>query len=525
MAAGMLIAATVAAEELAAESQYRAAPSAALAESAARHWLAKGQLARAINWVERMVRSPGVGPEQMGFASKVRGELKWKLGDLGYAPLEIRIKPAYAVVTVDSKELLPRTANHLLWVAEGGHTVHAETPDFSTFEQVVAAVRNEKEIIDITLVNIRQPSLVVQVQPPCDVWIDGLLAGPSQKGRFAVSVGAHSVEFRLPGYLPVLRAIEVVVGSDVKLVVQLEPRPRDRQAQKGASDVRREVTEHELNEAGEAGPDIAHAPDVDSPLNGKGSPRVVVSRDASKAVPASERKGAVDLSGRSPGPAAADSGGFVVDTGNGDGGSGGVRWSGRTKGLLLAVPGMLLLAGGAGYGIKGAQDAENVNKTLVYGDPTYSTAYDAAAKKTYTGYAALGAGAVLTGVGAAWLFGRDGLTRSGRGALLTVAGLATAAAGSYLYLGATAEVKSAGEVVLANPEYQRRLQVGHRDTLVAYGVAGAGVAVTAVGLWQWLTGPSRSADTGRPPTSPPLQWSVLPAVAPGHTGAGLSVAW
>ncbi len=511
----------VGAEELAAESQYRAGPAAHLAESAARHWLAKGQLARAINWVERMVRSPGATADQGSWASKVRGELKWKLGDLGYAPLEVRVRPALALVTLDGRELLPRTGNHVVWVAEGGHQVQAEAVDFTTFEQVVAAVRNERQAVEIELVSVRLPTLLVAAHPPCEVWIDGNLVGSSQRGEFSVTPGSHVVEFRLKGYLSSVQAIDVALGGGVKLQARLQLVPKEGQGPRGPSDVKRDVTEGETVEAGEAGPNIAHAPEIDSPLDGKPGGRVQVSRGVAKGPAVVDRKGSVGgAAGRAPEPEAA--GGWTPSIDKSDGGTASPGWSGSHKGLLVTVPGLLALAGGAFYTIKATQAAEKVNQDLAYGDPGYDSAYAAAAKQTYTGYGIMGAGAVMTVWGATWLLGRDGLSRPRKGALITVTGMAAAAAGGYLYTLSDALRVSAGGFTAQHPEYQRRVNLAKRDRSVAFGVAGAGVAVAAVGLWQWLGGSSRSAVA---PAQPARQLAVTPVWTPAFSGAVVQATW
>lgn len=58
------------------EAQYRAKPTAAVAEQLARHWLEKGNIGKAMNWAERMARSPGATPAQIAITNRWRTELQ-----------------------------------------------------------------------------------------------------------------------------------------------------------------------------------------------------------------------------------------------------------------------------------------------------------------------------------------------------------------------------------------------------------------------------------------------------------------
>lgn len=510
--------AALAAEDSAAETAYRAKPDAAVAEQIVRRALEHNQTVKAINWAERMVRSPGATADQQALAAKLRGQLRWKLGDLGYAEVKITVRPPTALVLFDGKELLPRTGVHVLWATEGNHEVSAEAPEFTTSLQHISAVRNEKAAVELMLASTKAPILRVFAKPACDVWIDGVLAGPSRKVKFALAPGPHRVELRAAGFASQQREFEVNNGDELEWDAQLVAGAGEKGGPGGvhrASDVNREVTERELNETGETGPNIAHAPEVDSPLDGKRDSRVSVSRPTGKsgALP-SERKVGPDISGKAP----AD-GGEAPAVFADPGGTASAPWSGRTKGWLLAAPGLAALAGGAAWAMLGAREAEKVNQSLAYGDPGYDAAYDAAAKKATLGYAAAGAGALLTAGGAYYLFGRDGLGRSGKGRLLAGAGALALGAAAYTWLGARAVLASAGGFTAAHPEYQRRVDLGHRDSNLAYGIGGAGLIAAGIGSWLWLGGPSRSADSD---LGAPSRWALVPVSGNGQTGALLS---
>lgn len=110
------------------------------------------------------------------------------------------------------------------------------------------------------------------------------------------------------------------------------------------------------------------------------------------------------------------------------------------------VPGLALIGGGVAYAVVASQAAEAVNQRLAPSDPEYQTAYDKAALNAYIGYGAAGVGVIGTGIGAAYLFGKDGLGRSGKGTLLLSTGVLTAGMGGWLLLGAMDVAASAGKI-------------------------------------------------------------------------------
>jgi hypothetical protein len=197
-------------------------------------------------------------------------------------------------------------------------------------------------------------------------------------------------------------------------------------------------------------------------------------------------------------------------------------WSDTTKGWLLGGAGLGLAAGGAVYAILASQDAEAANRGP-YGDPGYREAYEGAANRAFVGYGVAGAGALISGWGSYYLFGNQGLSRSGRGWLLTATGLATAGAGGWLASIAAETLSSAADFSSRHPEYDRRVALGERDLLISYGVAGAGVVLVGAGIWQWLG--SSSPALARVPGDTGSHWALMPQVSPGHSGAIFTAWW
>ena len=507
------------------EAEYRRSPHAGLAERAAKAYLEKGNLGRAINWVERMVRSPAVTPVQLAWAAKVRSDLRWRLVDLGLGPLTINVAPATAQVSIDGRDLLPFTGNHLVWLQEGSHQLLVSAQDYATVEQMVTVARGEKRTVDARLAVSRLPVLRLKVTPVANLWIDGKLMGSSARDAIAVEQGEHMVELRAPGYRPWIGTVQLAMGQekvlDIKLVVD-----DDNAGQPGrvASDVRRPVTQQEKVEGAERGPELTHGPQVESGLDngslgnsGPGKtaetpkPRAGIANadagpsEGDSAPPAADRRAPVEQVEASA-PAAEST-----------------PWADTTKGWLLGGTGLMLLAGGAGYAVLATQEAEAANQ-LPYGDPSYADAYKAAADRAYIGYGALGTGAMLTGWGAYYLFGNQGLSRTGKGALLTAGGAVAFGLGFWLRSAAVETLGSADDFAVTHPEFQRRTELGARDLIVAYSVAGAGAAVVGAGAWLLLTGGGSSTASQHPGLPVGEQrvvrsWTLAPLVSAHASGA------
>lgn len=509
------------------EAEYRHSPHAGLAERAAKAYLDKGNLGRAINWVERMVRSPGVTPAQQNWAAKVRGDLRWRLVDLGLGPFAITVYPPTAVVSIDGRDLLPLTSNHLVWLQEGSHQLLVAAPDHAPVEQMITVARGEKRSADVRLAVSRLPVLRLKVTPVANLWIDGKAMGNSGRGTVAVQPGEHMVELRATGFQSWIGTVNLAMGQEKLLEIQLTALA-DAADQSGrvASDVRRPVTQQERAEGAERGPELTRGPQVDSRLNdgklGNQGAGKTIETPKSRAQPAS---GEAVPEPEAAAPAGDDREVPSIEVEEGVPAPEGSGWKDTTKGWLIGGTGLALLAGGVGYAVLATQEAETANQ-LPYGDPTYEESYKAAASKIYIGYGALGTGALLSGWGAYYLFGNQGLSRKGKGALLTASGAAAVAVGLWMRSAAAETLASADDFAISHPEFQRRTELGARDLLISYGVAGAGAAVVGTGAWLLLTGSgsrSASSDSTLPAKDAGLvrSWHVAPLFSAHATGATL----
>ncbi len=511
------------------ETAWKAAPSADGAEKAARTLLEKGQIARAANWIERMVRSPGLKPAQSAWAAKVRADLKWRLVDAGMGQLQINVIPTNATVTVDGKALLPIGSSHLVWLPEGGHQVVATATEHAIFDQYFNIVRGEKREADVRLALTRAPVLLVEAKPVCDVYIDQVRAGSSAKGRFTLTAGSHLVELRLEGFSNWIATLNFMLGDEKHISAQLAKKGEEGSVSPRVSNVDRPILDSERQDHGEVGPDLTAGPQVDSPISGRNTQRVAVERDAKGKGDTKERpniSGGPDSNGRtSDAPSDSGSSGFQVAVGEG---APSQPWSSASKGWMLAGPGLAMMLGGAYYALSSAHEAENVNETLAYGNIGYDAAYDKQAQNAYIGYAALGTGAVLTGWGSYYLFAKGGLSRKGRGTLASGLGLATLGAAAYVFLGAQTTMNSITDLPANHPEIDRRTTVAGSSATLAYGLGGAGAVVTGLGVY-WLlssgNSSSTNADLPHQTASTTSHFTLLPQLNSSFSGATLHMAW
>ena len=205
------------------ETEFRNKPTAALAEKIARAALTRDQVGKAMNWVERVSQVPGATLEQLNWATKMRGELRWKLNDAHIAPVQLRVTPANADVVIDGVLVPFRNGNHTLWLPEGVHHMDVIAVDHATMTQSIGARLGERELYEISLESSKPPVLQVHMIPDGEVWLSGAPLGASTKVRFVASSGRHLVELRAPGYVTWQQEM-VLKSGDVKyLDVQMKP--------------------------------------------------------------------------------------------------------------------------------------------------------------------------------------------------------------------------------------------------------------------------------------------------------------
>lgn len=514
------------------EATYRAKPSAAVAEQLARAWLAKGNAGKAMNWAERMVRSPGATSGQVVWANKLRNDLKWELADAGLGLVIVQVSPPHAWVEIDDKLLLPHTGNHAVWLAEGAHTLAVDAPEHTSYEQLITAVRNERQVVTVQLASVKKASLKVVAQPVGELWINGKMVQYTDHPQpVSVPAGSYLVEVRATNYLSWTKSIVLQPGEQRTLSVTLQRRDEDVARRPAASQVERELTAAERNDRGAVDMSKGPAPARDGPASAGGSARASSGSSGDTPVAKSAPKEPAEREA----DVVEDEADVSVEVDEPETPS--APWSGRSKGLLTAVPGLALVGGGLAYAILGAQAAERVNQEFSPSDPNFDTAYGQAAQQTYIGYGVAGLGLVGVGVGSVWLFGKDGLSRTGKGALLTSAGAITAGLASWMWWNAQTVASSASDLVAADPERDRRLTLSSRDSLIAYGAGGVGVAAAAVGIYLMASGKDASSADAEPPAGSGrgrnrLQGSrqlavpqVLPWTTGGRGSSGAMLRW
>lgn len=501
------------AADLPSEAAYRRGANAQDAEAAARSWLSSGNLGRAINWIERMVRSPGATEEQKRWAEQQRQALQKSLHDQGFARVAIRIAPAMAVVEIDGRELAPRTDNHMIWLKEGPHHLRASAQGHMPLERDLPLSRGELRKLELNLPAVVQPSLSLQVEPPAQLWIDGALRGEGRSLTVNVAAGNHSVELRAARYANWQRVLSFSDGEVKKLQVQLQAMDSAEAGRRPvASDVNRPVLESEKNSdplglakdrpvrislpAGSKGGEGMALP-AKGERSGVGEEPKGQPSEAVKAAPMEEPADPVEVA---QAPAAAEE-----------------PWSDAAKGWLMAGPGLALLGGGAVMAMIATGDAEKINQRP-YGEAGYDADYDAAGQRALIGYAAASVGAGLSAWGGWHLLAKRGLGPHGRGMLIGGTGAAVLAAGAWLFADAQQLSDSTVGLLEGHPEISRREELSERNKLISYAVAGTGAALIGLGAWQYWGGEAAPAAAAR-------AWQLTPVVTPQHTGAVLALAW
>lgn len=525
---------------------FQRAPSASLAERIARQGLDQGYPAKAMNWVERMLRSPGVKPEQLAWANHIRQDLRWVLRDEGFGNLVVTIHPGDAALAVDGKEVFPRTSVHSLWLPEGSHDLAAVAPDHEGAQQIVSVAREEKRTTAIVLHLSRAPVLLLKVRQQGDVWIDNVFIGDSRKQRFPTTPGTHIVEVRAAAFHPWMREVSVAPGDirsyDIDLsAVADDNLPRSPRA----SNVNRPLLPGEyarpgvlqdqghegrtgmpqltdLNRSGgrsvlgagrSASPPPDAAPPRPSEVNAEVSVAaadVAAAEVAAPAVvdvvePTRESDVAVAVSAEAPGKPMARS----------------------TKGWLLAGAGLAVAGAGAATAVYAMGVASEIDTVMKPTDPDYSTQYAAAQRLAYIGYGVSAVGGAGLIAGGYYLFGNGGLTRRGKGWTLTTMGVLTGAAGAYLLTNAMSAVSAANDLPANSPDYDRQYAAGSRTATIAYGTLGGAALLAGVGIYLIATDHGSQASASASAISEQSVASrlqLMPWIGKG-AGANLGMRW
>jgi len=517
------------AAESADERQYQRAPSATVAERIARQALDQGRIPKAMNWVERMLRSPGVAPKQLAWAARVRQDLRWTLRDQGFGNLVVTVHPAHATLAVDGKEVFPRTSMHSLWLPEGTHDVAAVAPDHAGAQQIVSVAREEKRTAAIVLQLNRAPVLVFNVQADAEVWIDKVYAGEGRQVRFATAPGNHLIEIRKKDHHAWLREVTLAAGEVLKFDVDLAANADDGVPRTPrASSVDRPLVPHEYARPGvlqEAGmqarsgvPELADTRrDQNKPAGHPASaPTQEQPSDAVEANPEAAPDEVAVAATVQEAPAAPSVAAELEQPS--------APTSGTTKGLLFAAAGVALAGGGVATAIYARNAAAEIDATVKPSDPTYSEQYAAAERVAYIGYGTAAVGGAGLVVGSVYLFGHGGLSRSGKGWTLTTVGVLTGAAAGYLLMSAMDEAAAANALPAKDPDFDRRYATATQNAYIAYGTAGAAALLTGAGVYLLMTQGSGSVTAQAPESATEPRWACAPWIGSG-AGANFAMRW
>ena len=564
------------------EAEFLRKPTPALAERVAKAALAKNQYAKAMNWAERIVQLPGVTGEQQNWVARLRNDLKWRLPDAGVAPVVLHITPAKADVLIDGVHVPHHASTHTLWLPEGAHALEVIAADYATATLTIASRVGERSQYDVELDATKVPELIFHVTPEADIFLNGARLGTTGKIRYVQPSGGYKVELRAAGYETWAQEFELRPGQVKHVDVQLKSTkpPVDPAKERRAHQIDRPLLPSELAEGAErhkftveTGSQLDRAlgaraaADAASPEHQRKAresvaksaeqPRVVdaekfeqsdaMARDdraSEKAAPLPDtlrevEKYVADATKRHAepldlAPNKAKAGDDPKPTPEKDTAKRapvddepdayahveappGPGLSRTAKGWIFGGTGAAILGAGLAWAYLGTLDAEAANQEK-RGSKTYADDYAAAAQQTYVGYGVAGVGAVGVGVGAYYLFSEGGLSRRGKGWVVTTVGALTAVAGGWI---AWSAVQAANDTVdtlkPTNPEYTRRFDLAERDRWIGIGVAGAGAAIVATGIALVATSNSSSAHADEPAERPSLakrlKWQVAPWLA------------
>lgn len=516
----------------AALSRYNRAPSSTLAMEVAEAQRKRGNVASAANWAERALVAPDQNDVHKRAEAMLR-DLRWPLRDANVGRVEIFAQPAMASIVVDDVPLLPRRARYRVWLRSGSHQLIASMTGFSGEDRIIDAKAGEERVVNVKLIDVRPASIQVEVQPvTSEVWIDGVYAGLSTRRSFSVRAGRRMIEIRADGFEPYTDTLDLVPDQQRLVTVTLERAGAMRRNRPTASNVDRPLTPLELANRGERH-ELGHRPH--DRLRSKGT-RPEVSGSAADAQPKGDDDGEDDEAPSKPrssqpepsdpGSRGGDDGGGSDDGGSDDGGSDGGGDGGSSgepapssptsstfKGVLWAGMGALLVGGGVATALIGVQQAQTANAMRV-GASGYADTYSKGETLTYTGYGIAGAGAIALGVGGVYLFGRDGLSRTGRGLLLIGLGAAASGTGGWLMLSSVRVGEAANDLALYDKRYDAAFDSAVGTWRVGAVSAGVGALAVLGGVWTLL-----GSD------NPAQQAQLLPSFGGGFAGATFRAAF
>ncbi|MEY3012800.1 MAG: hypothetical protein RIT45_1535 [Pseudomonadota bacterium] len=507
-------------------------PRAALAMQIAEGYVAAGKVGPAANWSERALALPD-SDRAHARALRLLEQSKWALRDAGFGAVSVTVSPERAQLRIDDQLFLPARARYRIWLPSGSHQLHVSLAGFSTDERVLSARAGEERTYAVKLADTRPATLEVRVYPvTAEIWIDGAYAGLSTQRTFSVKAGRRLFEARADGYTSYTDALDLEPNGRRVIEAQLERVGAVRRGRPAASNVARDLTPLERANRGERHrlgsrphdrlrsrdprPHVSGSADDAKPRgldDDPGAPPPPSPRGGD-AGPEPERPDASDAPDPEHDAPAEDPGagidaGVSQDVGGGGDGGGGPA-SSILKGVIWAGAGAALVGAGVGVAIYGVTAAQTAND-LRLGHGSYTDYYDYGATMTYAGYGVAGLGAVATGVGMVYLFGKDGLSRNTKGMLLLGGGVAAAGVGALLMNTAASVATDAGELPLRDPRYDATFDGAEASWRAGIISAGVGGVAALAGAYLLLTRSSGGTVAG--------DFDLLPTVGPQQRGA------
>ena len=190
-------------------------------------------------------------------------------------------------------------------------------------------------------------------------------------------------------------------------------------------------------------------------------------------------------------------------------------WSGLGVGMIAGGVVMSLFA------VSGARALHQ--KPLGYS--AYDDWYAKYQQDAWTGYGIAGAGTVTLVVGGLYLFGEDGLSRSGKGWLLTSLGVLAGGVGGYLMVDSVALGEAANSLPAKDKNFAPNFEGAEQTWWAGLAAASAGGALALVGTYVALSGGRSSASVAPDGASPWQRVAFVPTVSPQAMGAALHLRW
>ncbi len=512
--------------------RYQKHPDASSAWKLHEHFRKVGHLGKAMNWAEHALASPKLNPTIRRKVLNLRHSLRWKLRDAGFGMYKVLVKPVHAWLSIDGKKMYPRRNEYQLWLPVGSHALDLKAKDYADESRIIAASRGEVREMRVNMEMTRAPELRVEIQPiNAEVWANRVFLGRASRRVFRLTPGPKVIEIRSPGYHRWVHTLSMRAGERhvVKQVLKrIKPVGLHVRI---ASDVERKLTPLELANRGGRGSRLGQAhtagPARKRPTamsRGGDADGEYVPPPRAKLPSPVQTIEAVDEDKNEPqqvkskdepdNPAVVD---VVADSGGGSGNN-------VFKGWLWSGIGLTLIGGGVGAAMVGVSNARAANQTAI-GYARYDEFYDPGAQLALVGYGTAALGGITLVVGSLYLYGNQGLSRSGKGWTMTTLGLLAGSVGGYLILDSITQAEAANALAAGNKNYTPNFDGAEQSHWTGVGAAGAGGLLALVGLYVAFTKGSRSADAGDAPDSLWQRVAFTPSVGRGQMGGVMHLRW